>query len=154
MSGSPVVYADPGYLLFVRQGTLFAQRFDAAALALAGDPVAIAESLLPTAWAGHAFSVSRSGVLAYRTFVEEDRQFAWFDRTGRQIELVGAPGSYRGVDLSPDGSRIAVQRRDGRGGDIWVFEPRGTTTRLTFDARKTTRCRFGLRTALTSFSGR
>ena len=134
MNASPAVYADPGYLLFVREGTLFAQRFDAAALALAGDPVRIAESLLPAAYTGNGFSVSRSGVLTYRTFVEEDRQFAWFDRTGRQIELVGAPGGYRGVDLSPDGSRIAVHRHDGRGGDIWVLEQRGATTRLTFDA--------------------
>ena len=139
MDHDPVVYADPGYLLFARQGTLFAQRFDAAALALAGDPVRIAESLMPPAYAGNTFSVSRSGVLAYHTLVEEDRQFAWFDRTGRQIELVGAPGGYRGVDLSPDGSRIAVNRRDTGGGDIWVLEPRGTTTRLTFDAAQDNR---------------
>jgi DNA-binding winged helix-turn-helix (wHTH) protein/Tol biopolymer transport system component len=131
---SPAVYADPGFLLFARQGTLFAQRFDAATLALAGDPVRIADSLMPPAYVGNTFSVSRSGVLAYRTLLQEDRQLAWFDRTGRQIELVGAPGDYQGVDLSPDGSRIAVERPDGRGGDIWVLEPRGTTTRLTFDA--------------------
>jgi DNA-binding winged helix-turn-helix (wHTH) protein/Tol biopolymer transport system component len=134
LNARPAVYADPGYLLFEREGTLFAQRFDAATLTLAGDPVRIAESLLPAAYVGKTFSVSRSGVLTYRTLVEEDRQFAWFDRTGRQIELVGEPGDYRGVDLSPDGSRIAVHRHDGKRGDIWVLEPQGTTTRLTFDA--------------------
>ena len=130
---TPAIYARSGHLLFVRQTTLFAQRFDASALSLAGDAVRIAESM-PSDIVYAPFSVSDSGVLTYRTGLGYgDQQFAWFDRGGRLLETVGAPGQYRGVDLSPDGTRIAVHRHDGSGGDIWIFEPRGTTTRLTFE---------------------
>src|SRR5262249_38292248 len=59
----------------------------------------------------------------------------WVDRAGKLIETVGTPGTYRGVDVSPDGKRIAVHRHDGNGGDIWVLESsrRGPPSRLTFD---------------------
>jgi hypothetical protein len=47
---SRVVYAPPGFLLFHRQGTLFAQAFDATRLALQGVPVRIADGIV---WAGN-----------------------------------------------------------------------------------------------------
>jgi Tol biopolymer transport system component len=48
---------------------------------------------------------------------------------------VARPGDYRGIDLSPDGTRVAAHRHDGNGGDIWISElSRGTTSRFTFDA--------------------
>jgi eukaryotic-like serine/threonine-protein kinase len=81
-----------------------------------------------------AFSVSNTGVLTYASGgVNQDQQFAWFDRKGNFIERVGPPGPYRGVDLSPDGKRVAVHRHDGSGGDIFIFEPSGAATRITFD---------------------
>lgn len=129
---SAAVYAPSGHLLFVRQGILFAQIFDPATLQTAGDPVPIAESV-PHEGTAPAFSVSETRVLTYRK-EQVDQQFAWFDRSGQLVETVGEPGPYRGVDLSPDGTRIAVHRHDGTGGDIWVFEPRGIATRVTFDA--------------------
>src|SRR5262249_41320951 len=75
------------------------------------------------------------GVLAYFTGQSAtDVTLTWVDRSGKVIETVGSPGNYRGVDLSPDGSRLAVHRHDGNGGDIWVFESsRGPMSRLTFD---------------------
>jgi hypothetical protein len=65
-----------------------------------------------------------------------NRQFAWFDRTGKLIETVGKPGAYKGMDVSPDGKRIAVHRHEGNGGDIWILES-GRTRRLTTDASGT-----------------
>jgi dipeptidyl aminopeptidase/acylaminoacyl peptidase len=38
------------------------------------------------------------------------------------------------MEVSPDGKRIAVHRHDDSGGDVIVIEPRGSVTRLTFDA--------------------
>jgi Tol biopolymer transport system component len=51
------------------------------------------------------------------------------------MDLVGTPGSYRGIDLSPDEKRVAVHRHDDNGGDVWVIEPSGAMTRVTFDTR-------------------
>jgi eukaryotic-like serine/threonine-protein kinase len=130
---SAAVPAPPGALLFVRQGALVAQRVDAATLEPLGDAVQLAASV-PTIGASPAFSVSNTSVLTYASgAVNQDQQFAWFDRKGTYIETVGPPGPYRGVDLSPDGKRVAVHRHEGNGGDIFVFEPSGAATRITFD---------------------
>ena len=58
-------------------------------------------------------------------------QLTLFDRHGKALHTVGAPGVYGDLSLSPDGTRLAVVR----GGDIWVFElSRGTVRRVTSDA--------------------
>src|SRR5262249_34076922 len=44
-SDSAAVYSPSGYLLFIRQSTLFAQRFDAARRQLLGDPFSVAEEI-------------------------------------------------------------------------------------------------------------
>ena len=60
---------------------------------------------------------------------------SWFDRQGRRVEDAGPAGNYRGIDLAPDGKRVAAHRHDGSGGDIWVTDlTRSTTSRFTFDA--------------------
>ena len=67
---SPAVYADPGYLFFVRQGTLLAQLFDARRGTVSSEAVPIAEQILTTgggAATAFAFAVSPTGVLAYRS---------------------------------------------------------------------------------------
>jgi Tol biopolymer transport system component len=132
---SAAVYAPPGHLLFVRHGTLLAQPFDAATRQTTGEPVLLASSI-PTEGTWPAFSVSDNGVLTYRSGPPDDHQFAWFDRSGNLLQTIGPPGNYRGVDLSRDGSRVAVHRHDGDGGDIWVIEERGTITRVTSDPSK------------------
>ena len=130
---SAAIYAAPGYLLFVRQGTLFAQSFNTARLQLEGQPARLAESV-PFEVNAASCSVSDDGVLTYRAGpVEADHQLAWFDRTGKLLETVGRPGDYIGMDLSPDGHRVAVHLHEGNGGDAWVLGPRDTMTRLTFD---------------------
>jgi Tol biopolymer transport system component len=133
------LYAEPGYLLFAREGTLLAQRFDANKLELSGEPVRIADEL---AYGGTtdpraSFAVSQNGILIFRNGVRlaADLQLTWVDRSGKEIGRVGMPGAFLGPDLSPDGRRIAVHRHDSQGGDIWVLDSdRGTMSRLTFDA--------------------
>jgi len=128
---SGAVYAS-GHLLFARQKTLFAQPFDVDTLQVRGRPASVAPSV-PDEDAAPGFSASSTGVLTYHAGPQEDQQFAWFDRDGTLINTIGPPGNYRGIDLSPDGTRIAVHRHDGAGGDIWVIEPGGTLSRITFN---------------------
>jgi Tol biopolymer transport system component len=134
-SDTAAVYASSGHVLFVRQGTLFAQSFDLDARRASGEPLSIATAV-PAEGGAPAFSASSTGVLTYTSGPPEQQQFAWFNRSGRMLGTVGPPGNYRGVDLSPDGQRVAVHRHDGAGGDIFVFEPRGSTTRVTHDATR------------------
>jgi Tol biopolymer transport system component len=58
----------------------------------------------------------------------------WVDRSGEVIEVIGAPGEYRGLDVSPDGRRVAVHAHSGSGGDVWVFEPDREGRRIVTDA--------------------
>jgi serine/threonine protein kinase len=132
------VYAPPGYLLFIREGTLMAQRFDADNMTLIGDAVPLAKNIevnLPV-WRG-AFTVSENGLLVYHAeSATQDMRLLWFDRTGKQIRETGAPGDYGTVSLSPDGRRLAVTEGINTGNlSIWVYDLlRGIPTRLTFSA--------------------
>jgi Tol biopolymer transport system component/tRNA A-37 threonylcarbamoyl transferase component Bud32 len=147
-AGSNAGYADPGYLVFHREASVYAQPFDAARLSVSGDPVRIADEISYEGnnGLGH-FSVSRSGVLTYNFGSSlptggsgapqgdlSEWQLSWVSRTGQPVGTVGPPAAYRGVEVSPDTKRVAVHRHDANGGDIYVIEPRGSDTRLTFDA--------------------
>jgi dipeptidyl aminopeptidase/acylaminoacyl peptidase len=67
-------------------------------------------------------------------------QLAWFDRTGKLIERVGAPGGYRGPELSPDGRRLAIRDQDLNSGEIVIFDlVRSTRSRLLRDADRNER---------------
>ena len=73
----------PGRLLFLREGTLMAQPFDAKRLVLAGDPVPVAEHV-GSFRDGGFFSASANDVLVYRT-ADTDSQVTWFDRQGTHV---------------------------------------------------------------------
>jgi serine/threonine protein kinase/Tol biopolymer transport system component len=127
---------DPGRLLFLREGTLMAQPFDTKRLALAGNPVPIAERV-GSFRDGGFFSASSNDVLVYR-IANTDFQLAWFDRQGASSQT-SEPGAFRGAALSPDGGRAVVSRtnpQDGAKADLWLLDlsRRGGATRFTFDA--------------------
>ena len=103
-------FVAPGYILFAREGTLFAQALDTANWQARGQPFAIAEDLPTNISNGRAnFGVSASGALAYReTGQGYATQFAWYDRRGKRLGTLGNPLEAHGFVLSPDERRIAV----------------------------------------------
>jgi serine/threonine protein kinase/Tol biopolymer transport system component len=126
-----------GRLLFLREGTLMAQPFDATRLTLAGDPMPVAERVGSFRDGGY-FSASANDVLVYRT-ADTDSQLTWFDRQGTVSGRVSEPGGFRGVALSPDGAHAVASRtnpQDTAKADLWVFDLwRGSgATRLTLGA--------------------
>ena len=126
-----------GQLLFLRDRTLWAQPFDADSAELRGAPVAIARDVLedPTIWCG-VFAASDGGLLVYQTG-QPGTALTAYDRDGHPAGAVGETGIIFDVNISPDGSHIAVNR--GEPADIWVYEMgRGTGLRLTFDPRNET----------------
>ncbi|MDH3251873.1 MAG: protein kinase [Ignavibacteria bacterium] len=131
-----VMYAPPGLLVFVKEQSLFAQRFDVDEGKVNGDPVAIAGDVGYVPLTGEAaFSVSRNGVLATGGGRDVNRELTWFDRSGKGIGVLGAPGNFFDIVLSPDGKRVAAQLWDQLGGnsDISVLDiVRNQATRFTF----------------------
>ena len=76
-----------------------------------GDPVPVAERV-GSAFLSANFSVSPSGVLAYRAgeALPWLSRLSWFDRQGKPLGNVGEPGAYSYTDLalSPDGTHLAA----------------------------------------------
>ena len=134
-AGSAGVYVS-GWLLWVRAGTLVAQRLDLERQTLTGDPLTIADPVgVDPTFGTAAVSVSATGLVAYRAGGSSRHQLSWFDRSGKALGTLGAPDenglSYPHV--SPDGHRVVVQRTVQGNADIWLLD--GTrTSRLTFDA--------------------
>jgi len=127
-----VTYAPPGYLLFARDKTLVAQPFDAKAMKTTGEPVPLAEKVGTDNVGLALFSVSRNGVLAYRTG-EAGGRLLWRDRAGRDLDTVSDPGNYGNPALSPSGDRIAFNISDARTGkvDVWIRDlGRGVSSRF------------------------
>jgi Tol biopolymer transport system component len=134
----PAAGANYGHLLFLRDTTLMAQPMDPNRLEFAGEPFPVAEhvgSVLGMGW----FSVSANGVLVYRSgasAVDQTAQLTWHDRGGKQLGTLGQAANYSGgMELSPDGSRVATEEIDASGNhDIWIRDiARGVPTRFTFD---------------------
>jgi eukaryotic-like serine/threonine-protein kinase len=143
-----VVAADSGglyepqsrMLLFLRGDALFAQPFDLQTLSVSGEARPVASHVETSTQLGtRSFSVSETGTLVYGVgsgaLANAAQQMTWLDRSGKILGTAGPPGNYRGIDISPDGLRIAAHRHDGNGGDIWLTElESAATTRFTFNA--------------------
>ena len=134
-SASQVVFAPPGYLLFVRDRTLVAQRFDASALELRGDPIPLGEGLGVGDLGLVSISASTTGSLAYRPGLAAQRRLVWIDRNGKEKPALDQDRDYADAWLSPDGSRLVFDvGEDNNKGDLWIRDfARGTTTRFTFE---------------------
>jgi len=148
---SNVQYADPGYLIFHREATLFAQRFDAKKFTLSGDPLHIADQVAFSSTNGRgSFDVSQKGVLLYfqgqgggggggsRGQMTNNFQWGWINRkTGKQEALAGEQKTFGDMDLSPDEKLIAVTQGESNSAaaDIWVIDwlHAGRSYRLTLD---------------------
>ena len=129
-----LTYAPPGYLLFVRDRTLVAQPFDAKAMKTTSEPVPLAEQIGVDTVGLARFSVSRDGVLAYRTG-ESGNRLVWTDRSGKELEVLGDPGEYGEPSLSPSGDRLVFGLVDTRANkeDVWIRDlARGVNSRFTF----------------------
>jgi WD40-like Beta Propeller Repeat len=136
-SDSAAVYSPSGYLLFIRQSILFAQRFDAARRQLLGDPFSVAEQAAFDPNTIIAAISAGTGALAYRTgSPSSNRQLVWVDRMGKPLGDAASPDAFssQNPELSPDGGRVALDRVMNGNRDVWVLElARRITTRLTFD---------------------
>ena len=131
------VYAPPGYLLFTRESTLFAQHMDLKSFQLQGEAIPLVEDVTGNEINGRStFAVSNNGVLVYRVGESSmNRQLTWYDRAGKRLGTAGEPGQYSEMALAPDERQVALRRRGSRAVsfDIWVMNlATGINTRVTF----------------------
>jgi serine/threonine-protein kinase len=142
-------YHSTGHLIYMQERALMAAPFDPGTLEITGPPVPVTEenmALQPVFNFPILFDFSTEGTLVYAPRSEEppevsvERTLVWVDREGKEEPVEAPPGRYGEVDLSPDGTHVAVLFTDPLNltdpGDIWILdltrEP-VTQQRLTFD---------------------
>ncbi len=133
---SNVVFVDPDYVVFAREGTLLGQRFDLSQGRLIGEPHAIAGTVDYTYMPPRAaFSASRSGAIVYQSHRDSSRLIL-VDDGGREIRTVGRQSAYTGLRSSSRNNQILTTATDARQGtnELWTLDlTRGTESRLTSD---------------------
>ena len=140
-------YLPTGHIVFAREGSLVAVRFDPDRLEVSGPEVTVLEGVrqsVNTGWtrretlAAH-FDVAASGELVFvrgSIFPEIPTTVVWVDRQGHTEPVGVEPREYQSVRLSPDGSRIllttAYPPRD-----VWTWDlERGLQRRQTFEGNQ------------------
>jgi Tol biopolymer transport system component/predicted Ser/Thr protein kinase len=122
--GAPI-YAAPGYLVFIRNDALVAQRFDPGRRQVNGDPFIIADPPARSTYSGApGASVSADGVLAWQSGGKREARLVWLDRGGRQIGTVDIPADRWGqFNLSPDGRFACIIKGEGAGtAGLWIVD--------------------------------
>ena len=128
-------YHESGYLLFARNGNIWATPFDLGSLHVKADPVPIIKGVCMFAhWERAQYSISDSGTLVYLEGRDESLGIpAWVNSKG-EIEMSSMPEQFYGVsDISPDGKKIAIQIAAEKD-DIWIYDTKTWEgNKLTFE---------------------
>ena len=116
------VWSPPGFLLYLRDGTLLAQRWNLETLALEGEPVAIAEDVRSGGANGrNGFAISANGVLAYRAGGSGGTtQISWYAGDGKRDAVLLKIGAYGPFELSPDDKYLSVVVGTGDDRNLWL----------------------------------
>jgi eukaryotic-like serine/threonine-protein kinase len=127
------VWVEPGFLVFVRNGTVMAQRADEKSLRTSGEPVPLAEGIWFNAyrWTGN-YSLSDTGVLVFQGGgLAAKSQLTWMDLEGKVLGTVGEPAPNTELALSPDGRRALTSVPEPNGfRSIWMYDlTRGVASR-------------------------
>ncbi|MCC6650969.1 MAG: PD40 domain-containing protein [Candidatus Eisenbacteria bacterium] len=126
---SGVSYVEPGYLVFVQNGKVTAQRFDLRKLRCVGERFTLGEApVRADVDAEPVASSTRSGWLMYPDSKAPDARLEWLDRSGVPRGVVALPLANWSISaLSPD-QRSALATSEG---DLWQVDlDRGVPTRL------------------------
>jgi Tol biopolymer transport system component len=113
-----------------------AQPFDPATRRLSGEPAIVAPDV-GTGGAGRLAASVSDQVLAYaRAQQPASSKLTWIDRSGKPLGVVGEPGAYMNLSLSPDERRVAVSMVTGSppNRDVWIIDlaRADTASRRTF----------------------
>jgi Tol biopolymer transport system component len=134
-ASSNMAYADPGYLFYVRDNTLVAQRFDVGRFELKGEPRTVSDDVQYTQLIDLAlFDAAGKTVVAQTGKGPAKSQLTWVDRSGHAGETFAPANPLANPNLSPDGKRVAFDEIDRDGHvNVWIGDlSKGSTMRFTF----------------------
>jgi eukaryotic-like serine/threonine-protein kinase len=126
---SRVAWASSGWLLWLRGGTLTAQRLDLKKAALTGEAITLADNV-------GTVSASGTGMVAYRAGAIRQRQLTWVNRLGATVGTIGDPdNTLFAPRVSPDSRRVALSRQTQGNEDLWLLDS-ARASRMTFDTTR------------------
>jgi hypothetical protein len=135
LTGSSARYVPGGALLYATDSGLHAVAFDTASGTVTSKPVASPVVEIPVTPDNGAanFAISDTGTLIFAPLPRTGlRTLAWLTRQGHREPLPLEPHHYGYAMVSPDGSRIAVERTTRGNRDVWIVDlKRMTQTQLT-----------------------
>ena len=132
--GSFPRYSASGHIVYGVAGTLRAVGFDLDRLEVTTDPVPVLDGVITKASGAADFSLARDGSLVYQVGEAGGarRTLVWVDRQGTEAAVAAEPRPYEGLDLSPDGLRVATGVSDPSNEDIYIYDlARESPTRFT-----------------------
>jgi serine/threonine protein kinase/Tol biopolymer transport system component len=136
-AGSNVAFSD-GYLFYVKESALIAQPFDPSSLTFKGKPVSIAANVEFYDARNMGFFAVTRNVLVYRGAVTRDRDLAWYDLSGKELEHWGEPAPYLGGAFSAPNQAAILLRTNNTGSSgysDWLADvQRKTINRITPDS--------------------
>jgi Tol biopolymer transport system component len=139
-SDSNAVFIEPGYLIFARDGTLVAKRFDPASGQVSGAELPIADTVYTNLSTGIvSVAVSSRGTIVFQSQRDRDH-LTWVDHAGKESNPIGTPGDYLDVRLVEGGRTALSSRALSSNGtyDVWSLDlDRLQERRLTPDDRAT-----------------
>src|SRR5262245_34123502 len=124
------VFAEPGWLMYARQGVLAALPFDPRALKVTGEPVMLDDEpstvLDPvnSFTAAHSVSTSATGSIAYYSAPSINTTATWYNSAGvASGTLKVPPGHYETITISPDGTRAVMSKSTSPSeSSLWVVD--------------------------------
>jgi len=129
-------YAD-GFLLFVRQSILLAQKFNPDKLKIEGEAMPVAENVQYWKYRISAsYAVSQNGKMVYLEGNQNNENLVLLNKNGNEIKKLSDMKPASGAQFSPNGNYIAcdLYDPDEKQTDVWVYDlSRNVWSRLTFD---------------------
>jgi Tol biopolymer transport system component len=145
-------FIEPGYMVFLRaDGAVLAAPFNQDKLKLTGPAVPLFDGVMTKPFGSADIAISPSGSLAYVPGMASSAggvaELVYVNREGVVTPLNPPvsfnPSANRGLSLSPDGTRIALDVVGVASADIWIKQlPAGPLSRLTFDGIASNRPRW------------
>jgi eukaryotic-like serine/threonine-protein kinase len=124
---SPAIYSPAGYLLYVQEDNLMAQRFDASRLKVTGNPIEVARHVSSPDRADDKVISAAGNLLTFRSGANS-QELAWFARNGQRIGSIPTVKDLRSPMFSPDQRQLVAV--DGRP-RIWMVDlERNAATQL------------------------
>jgi eukaryotic-like serine/threonine-protein kinase len=124
-----------GSVVFVRDGSMFAQRFDDGKNAVEGEPRRLAEGVFYSEGSSHSFaSVARDGAVLYFPVRKQAAVVEWQDARGQRLAKAFDETALSNFRFSRDGAKVELDKFDNAKGakDIYTLDlARGVRTRVT-----------------------